>query len=212
MRAQLGDPRFRAGRPSPAGSLRRRTGRSAGPNWSGPPAAAEAPGAAMTGWPASRAARTSLKPGSDTSGVPASETRATASPCGEPRQELGPRRCGVVLVVGGQRRRNAVVVEQPARDAGVLAGDDVGRGERFQRPDGDVAQVPDRGCDKMQAGREPRGLDRPARQRCRSLADCWPEYRPDCPAWSALYRPAGTASSLVEGIPYPFHSVNLSSS
>ncbi len=79
---------------------------------------------------------------------------------GEPRQELRPRRRGVVLVVGRQRRRDAVVVEQLAGDAGVLAGDHVGRGERLQRPQRDVAQVADRGGDEVQSGGEPRRLDR----------------------------------------------------
>ena len=78
---------------------------------------------------------------------------------GEPCQELRPRRGGVVLVVGRERCGDAVMVEQLARDPRVLAGDQVGRGQRFQRAERDVAQIADRGCDQMQAGREPRGLD-----------------------------------------------------
>ena len=41
----------------------------------------EAPGTAITAWPAAQTSRTSLKPGSDISGVPASDTSATAAPC-----------------------------------------------------------------------------------------------------------------------------------
>ena len=42
--------------------------------------AAEGPGAAVTGRSSASAARTSLKPGSETSGVPASDTSASLSP------------------------------------------------------------------------------------------------------------------------------------
>ena len=52
---------------------------------------------------------------------------------GKPRQQLRPRLGGVVLVIGRQRRRDAVMLEQLAGDAGVLAGDDVGGGQHFQR-------------------------------------------------------------------------------
>ena len=128
--------------------------------------AAEAPGTAVTACPASRAARTSLKPGSEISGVPASDTSATASPAASRCQELRPRRRGVVLVIGRQRRRDAVMVEQLAGDARVLAGDQVGGGQRFERPQRDVAQVADRGRDQMQAAGEPRRLDRLAGERC----------------------------------------------
>ena len=47
---------------------------------------ADAPGAANTGSPASRAARTSGNPGSESKGVPASEIRATLPP--RPRSEM----------------------------------------------------------------------------------------------------------------------------
>ena len=50
----------------------------------------------------------------------------------------------------------AVMVEQLAGDAGVLAGDQVGAGQGFERAHGDVAQVADRGGDEVQAGRQRR--------------------------------------------------------
>ena len=92
---------------------------------------------------------------------------------GEPGHQLRAGRRGVVLVVGGERRGDAVMVEQPSCDAGVLAGDQIGRGQGLERPQRDVAQVADRGGDQMQASSEPRGLDRLAGQKVgltRSLA------------------------------------------
>ena len=50
---------------------------------------AEAPGSAVTAWPAARAARASLKPGSEISGVPASETSATAAPAASRARSFG---------------------------------------------------------------------------------------------------------------------------
>ena len=41
----------------------------------------DAPGTAITAWPAAETSRTSLKPGSDISGVPASDTSAIEAPC-----------------------------------------------------------------------------------------------------------------------------------
>ena len=122
--------------------------------------AADGPGAASMAWPASQAARTSLKPGIGNqrrAGVGHQRDRLAG---GEPRQQLRPRRGGVVLVVGRQRRGDAVMVEQPAGHAGVLAGDQVGGGQRLQRPQRDVAQVADRGGDQVQTGGQPRRLDR----------------------------------------------------
>ena len=52
---------------------------------------------------------------------------------GEPAQQQRPRLRRVVFVIGRLRRRDAVAVEQFARDTGVLAGDQIGAGERFER-------------------------------------------------------------------------------
>ena len=43
-------------------------------------------------------------------------------------QDLRPRALGVVVVIGGQRRRQPVMIEQLARDARVLAGHEIGGG------------------------------------------------------------------------------------
>ena len=55
-------------------------GRSGGPAAASPARAADAPGTGWTRTPASRAALTSLWPGSETSGVPASLTSASDAP------------------------------------------------------------------------------------------------------------------------------------
>jgi len=41
----------------------------------------DAPGTATTAWPAAQTSRTSLKPGSEIRGVPASDTSAIEAPC-----------------------------------------------------------------------------------------------------------------------------------
>ncbi len=65
------------------------------PDKASPVSTAEAPGTAWTAMPSSIAARTSLKPGSETSGVPASLTRAMRAPCADaPAGGAAPlRRC-----------------------------------------------------------------------------------------------------------------------
>src|SRR5262249_50996892 len=53
---------------------------------------------------------------------------------GEPGDELRSRLGGVVLVIGSERGRDAIMVEKLAGDACVLACDEVGGGEHLQRP------------------------------------------------------------------------------
>ena len=77
----------------------------------------------------------------------------------EPLQDFRPHRFGIVVVIGDERRRQAVVVEQLAGHARVLAGDEVGRGQNLQRPQGDVAQVPDRGRDRVEPAGQARRLE-----------------------------------------------------
>ena len=114
---------------------------------------ADAPGIGVIAWPAPATSRTSLKPGSEISGVPASDTSAIAAPSRQPLQQLRPGGLRVVLVIGRQRRRNQKPVEQLARNSGVLAGDQVAAGERLERAQGDVAEVPDRRRDQIKPGR-----------------------------------------------------------
>jgi hypothetical protein len=63
-----------------------------------------------------------------------------------------PRFVGIVLVIGVGAVLDAVAIEQHAGDAGVLAGQHIGAGQRFQRPQRDVAEIADRGRDKIKAG------------------------------------------------------------
>ena len=129
--------------------------------------------------------------------------------CGEPRDELRPRLGGVVVVVGRERRGDAVMVDELAGDPRVLAGDQVGGGQHLQRPQGDVAQVADRGGDEMQAGRQRRGGDRLAVQ---PVGCGWPDQ--GLPAAGAMrVRMRGSlavrsAPVISLGIHYPFHLVN----
>ena len=57
------------------------------------------------------------------SGVPASEISASASPCLMRARRRGAHLGGVVLMIGDERRLDAVMLEQAARDAGVLGED-----------------------------------------------------------------------------------------
>ena len=86
--------------------------------------------------------------------------------CGKTRKQLRPRFGGIVLVIGRERRRDAVAFGELAGDAGVLAGDDVGAGEQFERAQGDVAQISDRCRHQIEAGGN---LGRPQSQ-CRNGA------------------------------------------
>ena len=52
------------------------------------------------------------------------------------------------------------MVEQFSRDARVLAGDQIGGGQHFQRAQRDVAQVSDRRRHQIEPGGKPRRLDR----------------------------------------------------
>ena len=60
----------------------------------------------------------------------------------------------VVLVQRFARAANTIVVEQRRRVAGVLAQHLVSRGQRLQRPNGDVLEVSDRGGDDIEPGRQ----------------------------------------------------------
>jgi hypothetical protein len=96
---------------------------------------AEAPGLANTGRLASRTARTSGKPGSDSSGVPASEICAMARPAsmrGDDLADAGPL---IVLVQRSARGADAVVIEQRGRVTGVFAQDQLGGRQRLERPE-----------------------------------------------------------------------------
>ncbi len=102
--------------------------------------------------------------------MPASETSAIAAPSASRRSSTGRALRRIVLVIGRERRRDGVAVEQLAGDAGVLAGDQVGAGQRFQRAQRDVAEIADRGGDDMQPGRKLADVDRLAAKRVSGVA------------------------------------------
>ena len=54
-------------------------------------------------------------------------------------------------------KRMLRITSELGEDAGVLGGDQVGGAQHVERPQRDVAQVADRRCDDMQAGRDPAG-------------------------------------------------------
>ena len=133
MRDELGDARLRA-RPALAGRNPSKKNRSVGsPATVSAIRTADAPGAAVTGWPAAAAARTSGSPDRRSAAFRHRTPARPRSPAASFSQDFRPRRLGVVVVIGDQRRRQAVMIEQLARDARVLAGHEIGGGENFQR-------------------------------------------------------------------------------
>ena len=75
----------------------------------------------------------------------------------EASEDFRPRRLRIVVVIGRERRLDAVAVEQPGGDAGVLARDEIGSRQRLQRPQRDVGEVSDRGGHQIEPGRAARG-------------------------------------------------------
>ena len=138
---------------------------------------------------------------------------------GEPAQQRRPRLRRIVVVVGRQRRGDGVAVEELARHPRILAGDQVGAGQRRERAQRDVAEIADRGGDDMQPRSEPRHVGLvtvedivpgrsllPAGRLARHFAHCGKS--------SALHpRPSWRVFSTRRrqvGFHYPFHSVNYS--
>ncbi len=94
----------------------------------------------------------------------------------EPRQQLRPCRGGVVVVIGDERRVQAIAVEQPVGHASVLAGHHVDAGQDFERTQRHVPKIADRGRHEIQSRRRPCSLDVvrehaivPCRAHCRGL-------------------------------------------
>ena len=144
----------RVRRPWTAESPRTETGRTAGPTAPAPSAPPTRPARHGPAMPSSIAARTSLKPGSETSGVPASLTSAMRAPSCSLRQQARPLACGIVVVIGGERPGDAVDGQQLGGDAGILGGDQVAGLQHLQRPQGDVAGIADGGGDDIKTRRQ----------------------------------------------------------
>ena len=71
----------------------------------------------------------------------------------QPSDEGRPRPLGVVVVIGDERRGDAVDGQQPGRHPGVLAGDDIGGLQDLERPERNVGGVADGGGDQAKTRR-----------------------------------------------------------
>ena len=111
---------------------------------------AEAPEPARPGSRRRAPRRPACAPGSETTGVPASDTSATESPRVQPGDERRRSRSLVVFVQARRRRRDRVVLEEPRGPAGVFCGDERHFPQHAKRPERDVLQVADRCGDHIE--------------------------------------------------------------
>ncbi len=58
----------------------------------------------------------------------------------------------IVVVIGDERRLDAIVSQEHDRDPRILAGDHIGGGQRLKGPQRNIAEIADRGGNHMQAG------------------------------------------------------------
>ena len=70
--------------------------------------------------------------------MPASLVRATLAPAATRLQDHGPHFRRIVIMIGLQLFPNPIAGQQFCSDTGVLAEYHVGRGQRLERPQGDV--------------------------------------------------------------------------
>jgi hypothetical protein len=85
------------------------------------------------------------------SGVPASETRATAS-LAHPLDQAGPHPVGIMIVIGNHRPLDADMAEQLGRDPAVLDRDQVGPARIVGGARRQIGEIADRGRDDIEAG------------------------------------------------------------
>ena len=161
------------------------------------PARRDAPGIGTTRPPSPAHAATSSPPGSLTAGVPASVTSARSAP---------PRRCSSSAssarrlapgVVARHPRRDGVPVEQPMRVARVLGRDQRDGPQDVERPERDVAEVPDRRGDDVQrpaAARALRPLPSPVIRRGPTPAGVADRGSRRRPSAARAWRSAGPAA------------------
>ena len=121
-------------------------------------------------------------------------TSAIALPGREPRQELGDARRLVVLVVGEQRARDPVPLEQAARVPRVLGEHDVGRAQLGEDAQRDVVEIPDR----CRADRERHAQ---SASNATSAAPISPASAPSSRAHDLELLPAGASASREHGAP-----------
>ncbi len=118
----------------------------------------------------------------------------------------------VMIVVGYERRGDPIVIEKLAGHPRVLAGNQVGRCQHFERPHGDVTQIADRGGDQVEAACQRWCNDRLALQHVAAAGGTVAACRGRWPLRGGLAH-GGTvavAAPLVMGrrIRHTFHPVN----
>ena len=121
------------------------------------------------------------------SGVPASETRATAL-LAHPRDQAGPHPIGIMIVIGRHRPLDADMAEQLGGDPAVLDRDQVGARQYVRGARAQIGEIADRGRDDIEAG-----LKRIVHGEHRhGIAALRPQARPRCSSarrrWLAMAR------------------------
>ena len=114
------------------------------------------PGTGTTPTPASRAARTSRKPGSEMPGVPASVDEAHRFPLAQHAQDGLALAQLVVLEVARDGHVDVEVAQEAPRPPCVLAGDQVDLLEDAERAQGQILEVADRRRDHVERARRHR--------------------------------------------------------
>jgi hypothetical protein len=76
---------------------------------------------------------------------------------GESGKQLRPLLFRIVIVIGDERRDDAVVAQEHGGDPGILAGDQIGSGQRCQSANRNIAEIADGRGDDMEAGRQRTG-------------------------------------------------------
>ena len=149
----VGGGRSRAG----GGIPRSRTGRWGARSPPRPPAPRSGPGTRVTVTPASAAAATSRRPGSDTAGVPASLTTATVRPSARWPRTASRRAISLWSCSDSSLTPfRPGVGQQPTGATSVLAAHDVGMRQRLESTRRQVTQVPDRAWTRGRACPRPR--------------------------------------------------------
>ena len=77
------------------------------------------------------------------SGVPASDTSAIFAPCLSLARIAGRTRCRIMLVIGFEWGREAVMRKKPPRHPSILGEHDIGTRERRERAQRHVAEIAD---------------------------------------------------------------------
>ncbi len=127
---------------------------------------AEGPGAPVTLMPCASAALTELETGVRDERRAGIADERNLGALLKPRQQGRAHALGIVLVIGLERGRDAVAVEQAMRDARVLGQHDIRLRQGRERPQRHVAEIADGRRDDMQARRQGLALEQQQRGPC----------------------------------------------